>query len=134
MSSNKSEHFQLHLWNPQDDFLREEFNENFNKLDGAAQVVVGTYTGDGADSQIIALGFQPKAVLVIRADGKINSGYDMYGGLAIWGSPALYQSGNTYPIVTVVPEGFTVYAKSVSTSYYVGSNIKNSLFHYLAFY
>lgn len=35
MSANKSEHLNLHLWVPQDDFLRTEFNENFTALDAA---------------------------------------------------------------------------------------------------
>lgn len=35
MSTNKSEHLKLHLWEPEDDFLRTEFNENFSALDGA---------------------------------------------------------------------------------------------------
>ena len=35
MSTNKSEHLNLHLWEPEDDFLRTEFNENFAALDGA---------------------------------------------------------------------------------------------------
>ena len=35
MSTNKSEHLKLHLWEPEDNFLRTEFNENFSALDGA---------------------------------------------------------------------------------------------------
>ena len=34
MSTNKSEHLQLHLWEPGDSVLRTEFNENWEKLDG----------------------------------------------------------------------------------------------------
>ena len=37
MSTNKSEHLKLHLWEPEDDFLRTEFNENFEAIDGAVQ-------------------------------------------------------------------------------------------------
>ena len=37
MSTNKSEHLGLHLWEPEDDFLRTEFNENFTAIDGAVK-------------------------------------------------------------------------------------------------
>ena len=36
MSSNKTEHLMLHAWDPEDMFTREEFNENFAAIDGAA--------------------------------------------------------------------------------------------------
>ena len=40
MATNSSEHLGLHLWEPTDQVLRTEFNENWQKLDtavGAAQ-------------------------------------------------------------------------------------------------
>ncbi len=37
MSTNKSEHLNLHLWEPEDDFLRTEFNENFEKIDAGVK-------------------------------------------------------------------------------------------------
>ena len=35
MGTNKTEHYGLHQWVPEDDFLRTDFNENFEKLDSA---------------------------------------------------------------------------------------------------
>ena len=35
MSSNKTTNYQLHLWEPEDNFLRTEFNENSEKVDAA---------------------------------------------------------------------------------------------------
>ena len=35
MASNQTEHYQLPLWQPQDDFLRTEFNESHQLLDTA---------------------------------------------------------------------------------------------------
>ena len=32
-------------------------------------LVTGTYTGDGAESRLISLGFQPKALLVMTDEG-----------------------------------------------------------------
>ncbi|MCI8539257.1 MAG: hypothetical protein HFF18_11460 [Oscillospiraceae bacterium] len=35
MSTNKSQNLKLHLWEPEDNFLRTEFNENFAAIDTA---------------------------------------------------------------------------------------------------
>ena len=48
-----TEHYRLHQWEPEDSFLRMDFNEDFAKIDSAIAArgnclqVVGTYTGDG---------------------------------------------------------------------------------------
>ena len=44
-------------------------------------LVTGTYTGDGAESRLISLGFQPKALLVMREEGYSARPYtdDYYG-------------------------------------------------------
>ena len=36
MATNSSEHLGLHLWQPTDQVLRTEFNENWQKIDTAA--------------------------------------------------------------------------------------------------
>ncbi len=79
MSSQKTEHYQLHAWEPSDPFLRGEFNANFSALDAAlhdglaavvalaesrADVVFGSYTGDLTNGRLIDLGFRPKAVIL----------------------------------------------------------------------
>lgn len=60
MSTKKTRNYQLHQWEPADNFLRAEFNENFTKLDAVLKtglsgleaglgekigVVIGTYAG-----------------------------------------------------------------------------------------
>ena len=35
MSTNKTQNYALHAWEPEDDFLREEFNQNFAAIDAA---------------------------------------------------------------------------------------------------
>ena len=51
MASNYTEHYQLPIWNPDDAFLREEFNESHQKIDTAlaakAKIVTGSYIGTG---------------------------------------------------------------------------------------
>lgn len=73
-----TEHYQLHQWVPEDDFLRTDFNEDFAKIDaalgGKPEIVTGSYIGSGG-SKMITLGFEPKAVLV-ELD-------DLYTGLTI---------------------------------------------------
>ncbi len=87
MSTNKSEHLNLHLWEPEDDFLRTEFNENFTALDGAVKTVqaaaekaqsaadkaqtaaaissyaVGSYVGTG-EAVTVTLGFRPSYLII----------------------------------------------------------------------
>ena len=72
--------YQLHQWEASDDFLRTDFNTDFQKIDAAlgakaeaeetqaelekkAEVVKGTYTGNGG-TLAVNLGFRPRAVLV----------------------------------------------------------------------
>lgn len=72
--------YQLHQWEASDDFLRTDFNEDFQKIDAAVKgvettlsaaiagksaAVGGSYVGNGGVTAI-QLGFQPKAVVVSR--------------------------------------------------------------------
>ena len=137
MSSQKTEHYQLHQWLPQDDFLRAEFNENFTGIDTAlataSRVAVGAYTGDGAESKLIDLGFQPKAVLVMDDSGKMRDGYYCYGGLALPGHPVRLNA--TLASLTVEETGFRVYYLSNGgTSWKLFTNSNGDTFHYLAFH
>ena len=73
MATNHTTNYQLNLWEPTDSFLREEFNENFQKLDVAAgtipKIAVGTYTGNGSRNSFrtITLGFEPKMVMILES-------------------------------------------------------------------
>lgn len=154
MSTNKIQNYQLHAWTPEDEFPRTELNANFTKLDtalkaeesarksavntlntalaGKAAIVTGTYTGNGAKTRTISLGFQPKAVLVIPVDGRITATYCYYGGLALPGAPAKV---NTYELVAITNTGFQVGHNTVShTNYseYLTTNQSETVYHYLA--
>ena len=65
MATNSSEHLGLHLWEPTDQVLRTEFNQNWQKIDTAVAeaqekpYVIGSYTGNGG-TQSIDLGFKPR--------------------------------------------------------------------------
>ena len=159
MASNHTEHFSLNQWLPDDQVKRTDFNEDNAKIDSALKdlaaevakkattaalealskklasmpcLVTGTYTGDGTDSRLISLGFQPKALLVMREEGYSARPYtdDYYGGLALPGKPVCLQTsyGTNY-ILTIESKGFRVY---YNYDKYVFSNQKDTNYHYLA--
>lgn len=133
MSSNQTANYGLHVWEPEDDFSREEINENFALLDGAVRMVFGSYTGDGETSRFIELGFTPKIVFVLPCDGSI---YDVnhsirYGGIAGTGLPAQGESGQ-YQYIVITENGFELRRLHMSGgSYLYDVNRKTSLYYYL---
>lgn len=91
-----TEHYGLHQWEPEDDFLRTDFNEDNVKIEealttlaaGQFKIVTGTYTGTGnsyGTNQTINLGFRPKVVVLDNHMGIRNSG--TYGGVFFDGAP-----------------------------------------------
>ena len=133
MASGQTAHYGLSQWEPEDSFLREEFNANFSKIDtevfSKAEAVTGTYTGDGESKRIIELGFSPTAVLLLRNTGAGKDSSNYYGGLALRDHPVLLPTGAT--VLAITSSGFSVHVGgSASIS---NSNGSGSLFHYLAF-
>ena len=159
MASNHTEHFSLNQWQADDQVKRADFNEDNAKIDAALDalaaevakkattaalealskklasmpcLVTGTYTGDGTDSRLISLGFQPKALLVMIEEGYSARPYtdDYYGGLALPGKPVCLQTsyGTNY-ILTIESKGFRVY---YNRDRYILSNQKDTNYYYLA--
>ena len=159
MANGYTEHYGLCQWAAEDSFLREEFNQDNAKIDAALNdlsgglaekattaaletvskklaampcLVTGTYTGDGTDSRLISLGFQPKALLVMIEEGYSARPYtdDYYGGLALPGKPVCLQTsyGTNY-ILTIESKGFRVY---YNRDRYILSNQKDTNYYYLA--
>lgn len=126
MSTNQTASYQLHLWEPGDDFLREEFNENFEALDDASRIVFGVYVGDGAATRNILLGFTPQAVLVENQAGtRENSGSGRRGGLALPGHTC-ERFGTLY--VEIIDGGFRVSAESKVYN----TNAQDGNYYYMA--
>ena len=101
-------------------------------------VVFGTYTGNGASSRNVPLGFRPKAVLVFLCDGSANYGNNgyggYYGGLALDGYPCKTRPnslGQSSLIISIYQSGFTVYFTDGNGT--VQTNISNWLYYYIAF-
>lgn len=96
----------------------------------SAYFVTGTYTGDGAASQAINLGFQPSAIHIQQSnsitDGN-NGGTDtFYGGFAT--SKNLISGSNNVIILTTT--GFNVYYDAVNRVYV---NTSGGIYSYIAF-
>jgi len=117
MASNQTEHLKLCQWEEDDEVLRADFNADNAKIDAAVTearaaaaegieavrtmaraayspnnlpYVVGTYTGDGASTRTIYLGFTPSAVLIADLGFATYTGGYYYSGFAIRnGSKAL---------------------------------------------
>lgn len=80
--ANYTPNYQLHQWEPEDPFLRSDFNEDLAKIDEALgtssiePIAKGSYIGDGTNDRIIQLPFEPEFVIVF---GHYCSGlYDNY--------------------------------------------------------
>ena len=130
-----TEHYGLHQWESTDDFLRTDFNTDFQKIDGAigGLLVFGSYTGNGAASQEIHLGFQPRAVLVVDSSGQMahdgGSWPNVYGGLALRGMPSQIDASKVSLALTAT--GFTVYDYSASFGY-IRINRADMSYYFLA--
>ena len=53
MATNHTENYNLNLWEPTDKFVREEFNENTNKIDAALGALSATMPGKLGRMEII---------------------------------------------------------------------------------
>ena len=91
------------------------------------QIYYGTYTGDGASSKTITLGFRPKAVLVLYDGTLLMINSDVYGSLAL-SSRSAARFGNT--TLAIASNGFTVY---YNASENIHLNHSGGVYHYIAF-
>ena len=64
--ANYTQHYHLHQWEPEDSFLRTDFNGDHSAIDAAllglerdkCRAAIGRYTGDGELSYTVSLGYQ----------------------------------------------------------------------------
>ena len=118
-----TENYQLHQWVPEDDFLRTDFNTDFQKidealaglqtaLDGKCQLKRGNFNGNGGSSRLVITGPTPQAVILstgstvvsVISDGStisgvkiVDNGFEVYSG-----SPNMNQSGKRYNYVALI--------------------------------
>ena len=104
---------------------------------GAVKIKAGSYTGDGAASRTISVGFTPKAVLVTDRQGvtylDAGASSSMIGGLAVTGSPLTFTLSNTtYPVLEVTANGFIVHYQTFPGYYNIITNGSGTTYNYLA--
>ncbi len=138
MATNTSEHLGLHLWEPTDQVLRTEFNQNWTKIDTAVNAaqetaeaaqsaaeqrpyVIGSYTGNGG-TQSITLGFQPSFVIITAqpANSRDTAFIAVSGGS---------EAAST---LSFTETGFTVMVTPTSYETYPLTNQNGTFYHYLA--
>lgn len=95
---------------------------------GKAEIVTGSYEGDGAKERAITLGFQPKAVLLMEAHGRTypsdSSSSASFGGLILPGKPIQVYAGTAAEITAT---GFTVHRDG-----YAYTNDNRFTYYYIA--
>lgn len=131
MSTNQTASYGLHLWEPGDDFLREEFNENTQVLEEAlAQkcgAVFGSYTGDDTTNRTIYLGFRPRAVLLASKFGLLGD-----PNWSSYGLGGLFFSGMTLNAFQLTDTGFCVSSPPSQGNVTPNSSVF-SPYYYIAF-
>ena len=104
------------------DNVSSSITTNTNKI-----VNYGTYTGNGASSKTINLGFKPKAVFVIQEGTLMMIANRVFGSLALSSRSAVRLGVTT---MSITSNGFTVYQNN-SEDVYMNDN--NSDYLYIAF-
>lgn len=135
--ANYTNNYQLHQWEAGDDFLREDFNQDFQRIDAAlgekSGMVFGTYTGDGAEWQDVNLGYRPRAVAVFPQDQTmVQTDRSTCRGFAGPLGGAIFRN---FASVELTETGFRVFSKSVGDVYdggTIGTNAQGKLFFYCA--
>ncbi len=130
MSSQKTEHYQLHQWQPSDEVLREEFNQNFSRLDTALgeRIVTGSYVGDGTKDRLISLPFTPQAVILATNYAEMYHHPRTAGGIFTAEHQLTSNEGNSMA-AKVVENGIIVTFNDA----YSFTNWNNRTFYYIAF-
>ena len=98
------------------------------------KITFGTYTGDGANTRTVSLGFTPKAVLVMQDWGAMYDTSEtkdaIVGGLALPNAPV---ARGAAVAVEIVSNGFQVRYRTDHASFYVYTNRDAFPYRYIAF-
>lgn len=102
--------------------------------------VTGMYDGNNVQGRVIDLGFTPKAVLLMDAEGNTHDDVDdLHGGLALRNYNVISRNasntytttwGNYYCVLGIVSGGFRV---NYYTSHEIRSNERGHRYYYIAF-
>ena len=120
--ANYTQYYHLHQWEPEDSFLRTDFNGDLSAIDAAllglerdkCRAAIGRYTGDGELSYTVLLGARPN-LAVVDNTSSFSSGYEL--GL----------DGMNERSVIITEDGFRVNGSPH------GLNQEGTLYRYYAF-
>ena len=148
---NRTTNYKLCQWEAEDKVRRTDFNEDNVKIDTALaavrdrvnsltaavhKVAAGHYTGNGAESRTISVGFTPIAVFVCTDSGETYyhafNDYICYGGLAVTGGPLVIRG---MEVLSVQSGGFRIAQKKTRidpNTFQACSNDKDTPFRYIA--
>ena len=107
-----------------------KLNTHTTQIAQKCEAYIGTYTGDGADTRTISLGFKPKAVFAVCI-GYYFRHEQASAALAVDGSPVMVENDDhtaTKTALAVASNGFTV---GQGDNRHL--NCQNILYHYIAF-
>ena len=124
-----TEHYGMTVWGREDELCSPAgINGNFEMMDGVmkekAELVAGSYTGDGVNRRTVELGFTPKSVFICRQDGMTGApGSYIYGGVILPGVPLRTTS---YLAGQIEEGGFCVFLPDDC----VRTNVKGQIYFY----
>ena len=136
MASGQTEHYSLNQWQPEDQVLREEFNQDNAKIDAALpRFITGSYVGTGETeiTKHYSLGSRPKMVIVRTENTYSGNTYDR-GLLLTEAACIFFNSNGTYMREPGNPggiedDGFYIYHDDVTNT---SLNRQGVLQHYWA--
>ena len=113
-------------WTAVSDVALNEISDLNDSIESKSEVDFGVYTGNGAQTRYIELGYTPVAVEIYMQGYKQydfdNATMELYGGLAFTGNP-------TDNIIEVSDNGFTVHHKTNLIS----ANKQNEKYYFKAY-
>lgn len=131
-SAKKTPNLKLHSWAATDPVLRDDFNENFTKIDtavgainkayGTGNVYSGSYTGTGAASHSLTFPKRPLFIAIRAANRSITNIGTVNEGEKIDGF-------NTYDTMSISGTTLTL-TRTVADKH--SSNIEGRVFYYVA--
>ena len=100
--------------------LQNQINTHTTQIAAKCEVYFGSYTGNGASSRLISIGFAPKLLICASSDGQILTGNRILGGIVF---------PNTTGGIALEGNGFRV--QYSSDEYWNNSN--GSTYYFIAF-
>lgn len=139
-STNKTSTLKLHSWVPTDPVLREDFNENFSKIDsavasihssfGACQIYEGTYTGTGSTSFSLTFAKLP-SIIFIDPTSTVTSNSPKLLGAIVRNGGSMEGRNTTYHKITTSGNKIT-FTANINNDNGKEINLSGTTYRYVA--